>query len=85
MELFSQYSAEEWCEVSSDGSWMEIDTNPNDYDDSSYSFKYWFAINYKTVESAINDINLKLGFNSALIERMNRTTALQGRLECTKW
>lgn len=59
-----------YCEVASDGSYLEIDTNPYDRDDysSSAAMKY------------IEKANLELGFTEALYNKMGRTRALDGTL-----
>jgi len=59
-----------YCEVASDGSYLEIDTNPYNIDDFSSST----AIKY--VEQA----NIELGFSEALYTRMGKTRALDGTL-----
>lgn len=74
-ELFNQYRNESWCEIASDGSWMRVDTNPEDYDSD-----YWFLFSEDMNEAlaAIKEINQELGFSSAVYERMNETSALKG-------
>ena len=48
---------------------MKVDTNPNDIDDYIDFDAYY----------AIEDINSKLGFSSALFSKMGETSAMDGR------
>lgn len=59
-----------YCEVASDGSYLEIDTNPYDIDD------YYSSSATEYIEKA----NLELGFTEALYSKMGRTRALDGTL-----
>lgn len=59
------------CTLASDGSYLEIDTNPLDIDDYSSST----AINY------IKKVNTELGFSESLFNRMGKTRALDGTLQ----
>lgn len=67
---FSYLAGETWCEISSDGSYMNIDSNPNDIDD------YYDS---EPIE-AVEEINLKLGFSSSVFEKMKQTRSLDGRI-----
>lgn len=58
------------CEVASDGSYLEIDTNPYDIDD------YYSRSATELVEKA----NKELGFSEALYSKMGKTRALDGTL-----
>lgn len=60
----------EFCKLASDGSYLEIDTNP---DDEEEYFSYEAT---KIVEKA----NKALGFTDALYNRMGKTRALDGTL-----
>ena len=73
---FSQYSGKSWCNFAPDGTWMEIDTNPNDIDSDSYKFDYTAM---SEANDAIEKINADLGFSSSVQKKMNSTTAMQGR------
>lgn len=79
MELFSEWKANDWCEIASDGSWLTLDSNPKDDDSDSTAFLLWYIVNGETVGVAVKDANAALGFNDALQQKMNTTTALQGR------
>lgn len=68
-DMFSDIKYNSWCTVSSDGSYMIIDTNPYDEDD------YMDLTAYYTLET----INTKLGFPSSTYEKMGETRALDGR------
>lgn len=59
-----------YCELASDGSYLEIDSNPYNLDDYSSST----AMDY--VEKA----NIELGFTESLYARMGKTRALDGTL-----
>lgn len=88
-EMFGQLEAETWCEIAPDGSWMRLDTNPDNYDYEDDLDYYFYGDNsdridefYATSEAAsstIEQINERLGFSSGVYQRMNETTALQGR------
>ena len=68
-DMFSDISGETWCDISEDGSWMTIDTNPGDITDSVDNSAYY----------EIQTINTELGFSGALFEKMGETRALDGR------
>lgn len=68
-DRYSSYESESWCSIASDGSWMEIDTNPYDLDDYSNS----------TALAKIKSVNSDLGFSSAVYQEMLETRALDGR------
>lgn len=59
-----------------DGSYMKIDTNPNDEDDDSISYNRAAA---RDSLNAIKFVNEKLGFSDSLYQKMLSTTALMGR------
>ena len=68
-KMFSEYADEYWCYIADDGSYMKVDTNPYDIDDYTDFDAYY----------AIEDINSKLGFSSALFSKMGETSAMDGR------
>ncbi len=68
-KMFSDIKYNSWCTISSDGSYMTIDTNPNDIEDHIE-----FAAYYE-----IESINAELGFPSSTYEKMGETRALDGR------
>lgn len=57
-----------YCKIASDGSYLEIDSNPGDYDD----YTRYDALQY------IKDINTALGFPDSLYKKMLKTRALDG-------
>lgn len=59
-----------YCEVASDGSYLEIDTNPYNLDDYSSL----------TAMEYVKDANIELGFTESLYARMGKTRALDGTL-----
>ena len=67
-DMFPSYSGL-GVDIASDGSYMELDTNPYDIDDFFLS----------TVLAKIEEANEKLGFSNSLYQKMISTTALQGR------
>ena len=69
-DIVDASAAPECCEVASDGSYIKIDTNPND------TKKFYSAEYMQTVQ----DINKALGFPESLYEKMLQTRALDGRL-----
>ncbi len=68
-KMYSDIADESWCTIASDGTWMKLDTNPYDIDDSHNS-SAWYKI-----KSVLSD----LGFSSSVSEEMNETTALMGK------
>ncbi len=69
-ELYENYCSYEWADVASDGSYLKIDTNPDDEDDNSLA--------YYTAYTTIEDINDELGLPESLFVEMGETTALDG-------
>ena len=67
--IYSDYCSPTYAKVGSDGSYLSIDTNPNDIDDY-------------TVDGSIEAIvfvNIALGLPEYLLDDMSKTTALMGR------
>lgn len=62
--------------VAQDGSYLEIDTNPNNADPDSFSYN-----SRKASDSldGIKFVNEKLGFSNSVYRKMVSTTALMGR------
>lgn len=69
--LYNKYCKSTWSSYGSDGSFLSIDTNPYDIDDT--------GIAYIEAYLAIRNINTALGLPSSLINDMGNTTALMGR------
>jgi len=67
--IVSASTSPECCEVASDGSYIKIDTNPNNTK-SFYNAEY---------TQTVQDINQALGFSDSLWEKMAQTRALDGR------
>ena len=69
--LYEEYCSSPWAKVGNDGSYLSIDTNPSDSENSerSYGLQAFYAI---------EDINKALGFDELLYERMERTNAIAG-------
>lgn len=74
---YSYMADEPYCTISSDGTWMSLDSSPNDFNGNLVSF----IVNDYTVEvmDATTEINSDLGFSQAINEKMNHTTASQGK------
>lgn len=68
-KMFGAYATQSWCEISDDGTYMKIDTNPLDLTDELDLLAY----------HSIEKINDELGFSPQLFEIMGETTALDGR------
>ena len=69
-EIYNTYLSSEYAEVASDGSYLSIDTNPNDIDDYS-------------VDGAIEGIIItldELGIPESVLQKMGETSSMDGRL-----
>ncbi len=73
---FADIENKAWCTIASDGSYMKIDTNPQDIDDDSYRFDY--ETSFEASEE-VEKINKELGFSDVLMEKMRETSSLDGR------
>ncbi len=67
--MYSHLASESWCTIAADGSYIRLDTNPYDLDDS-FNSEAWAQI-----KSILSD----LGFSSAVSQEMMETRALDGR------
>lgn len=67
--MYGDIANESWCTIASDGTWMEIDTNPYDIDD------YFSSTAWNKIGTVLSD----LGFSSSVSVEMGQTTALMGR------
>ena len=65
------FGNEEWCEISSDGKWMRLDTNPSDIE----SLKNECVLD---VLNAITEINSALGFSGTVYEEIMHTAPIHG-------
>ena len=66
---FADIADESWCDIASDGSYMKLDTNPYDIDDS-FNSDAW---------NKIEEVNTALGFSEALMGKMGETRSMDGR------
>ena len=69
--LYSFYCESKWADYGLDGSYLSIDTNPDDRDDDGLA--------YPDAYYAIEKINNALGLPSSLINDMAKTSASQGK------
>lgn len=76
-DKYSYMADEPYCTIASDGSYIELDSNPYDYDNDSYL--YIISDYTSEVVNAVEQINSDLGFTQALSQKMNQTNALQGK------
>lgn len=67
--IFDEYCDSAWAFVAADGSYLSIDTNPNNKDDYT-DFEAYLAI---------SSVNSALGLPDALFEKIGQTRALDGR------
>lgn len=74
-EMFSGYKGEEWCTFASDGSYMKIDTNPEDVD-NDYYYDY---DTFNNACDAVESVNQKLGFSSSVYDDMLHTSYNDGK------
>lgn len=72
-DMYGDISSNYWCTIASDGTYMRIDTNPYNLDNSHNSTAY-----YK-----IKEINSDLGFPSSTFQEMGQTRAIDGRQTAT--
>lgn len=70
-KLYQTYCKTYWADVGSDGSYLYIDTNPQDKDDSGLA--------YPEAAEAIRNINDALGIPESVINEMGQTTFLDGK------
>ena len=68
-DMYGDLDSNYWCTIGSDGSYMQIDTNPYNVKNSFNSTAY-----YK-----LRTINEELGFESSVFVKMGQTRALDGR------
>lgn len=73
VSIYNTYLDSSYASVAQDGSYLEIDTNPNDYDDYS---------DVNAIQGLVNVIYL-LDLPDSLIREMSSTRALDGRLSKT--
>ncbi len=76
-EMYSDLAKNSWCTIAADGSYLKIDSNPKDKESKYFNSDDW-AIMLEAWEK-VEEINKELGFSDAVNEKMNGTTALQGK------
>ena len=69
--LYYQYCESTWAEYGSDGSYLNIDTNPYNRDDQGLA--------YPAAYTAIKNVNKALGLPASLINDMGETTGADVR------
>lgn len=74
--LYEKFCDAKFAKVGDDGSYLKLDSNPQNYDSDSY---YYYTYTYLTeVDKAVSEINNELGVPDSVIEKMNNTTWSQG-------
>ena len=73
-KMFPEYEGEEWCTMSSDGSYMRLDTNPDNVDSDYIDYTI-----YRDANDAIERVNMELGFSSSVYDDMNQTCWNDGK------
>lgn len=68
-KIYKEFCVSTWAEVGSDGTYLEIDTNPFDRDDYHIS----------AANDAVEKINSHLGLPSSLMTEINHTSYSMGR------
>ncbi len=77
-EMFSNYAGNTWCSIALDGSYINIDTNPDDTDEDYMTSDYYNNVMTPAL-NAIKRVNNELGFPESLYQKMQTTSALQGK------
>ncbi len=75
-EMFPDLTITSYTEIGEDGQYLKIDTNPDDTDEDDFGISEYLTMN--SALDAIEQVNSDLGFSSALLEKMKKTTAIQG-------
>ncbi len=70
-DLYLEYCNYIWADYASDGSYLSIDTNPYDYDDS--------GMDYIDAYYAIENVNKALGLPQSVLREMEETTWSMGK------
>ncbi len=69
--LYNKYCEPTWAEYGSDGSYLFIDTNPDDWDDDGLA--------YVDAYFAVENVNNALGLPDSLFKAMGETTGADGK------
>ena len=70
-KLYDEYCSSTWAEVGDDGSYLYIDTNPDDNEDDGLA--------YVEAYSAVKDVNDALELPDSLLSDMEETTGADGK------
>lgn len=70
-KIYQEYCSPTWASVGADGSYLSIDTNPRNKDNT--------GIAYQAAANAVKKVNEVLGLPDSLYEEMGSTRALDGR------
>ena len=70
-DIYYDYCSPTWAKLGSDGTYLEIDTNPYDIDDT--------GIAYMDAYYAIENVNRALGLPDSLFKEMGRTSGIDGK------
>ena len=71
-DMYADLARNNWCEIGKDGSWMSLDTNPDNEDD-------YFGVDSIEAMDAIEKVNRELGFNDSVAQEMQQTRSIDGR------
>ena len=71
-DMYADLAGNNWCEIGKDGSWMSLDTNPDNEDD-------YFGVDSIEAMDAIEKVNRELGFNDSVAQEMQQTRSIDGR------
>lgn len=74
---YSDIADKSWCEIAPDGSWMKIDTNPDDIENEKTYILLYRNV-YEESSNMIKKVNSDLGFSDAVYKKMKETSALHG-------
>ncbi len=74
-KMFGEYAGKRWCTIAEDGTWIKIDSNPNNVDSDDYTD--WDTL--LAADAASDHINTTLGFPTSLKDKMDTTTWSMGR------
>ncbi|MCM1509072.1 MAG: zinc ribbon domain-containing protein, partial [Ruminococcus flavefaciens] len=55
-KMYSEIASESWCEIGTDGKWMELDTNPDDIDKDDMTTVYYLTVG-KPCNEKIEEVN----------------------------
>lgn len=75
-DMYEELAVNSWCTIGADGSYMRLDTNPEDLDEEEL-----FSYISENIEASaiIEEVNMDLGFPASLYEKMTSTTWSHGQ------